>query len=449
MISLIDLFSGLWIKYYDIAKAYIVYGRVILDYLHVFFTAIFHLFLYIATVLTIIYIILTIGAFFSEKKEKKEKPLDLRKAPFVTIQIPTRNEDIALRCAELCLDFDYPEDKYEILIGDDSNDPLVSEKINEFVKNNEQVKVIRRKSNIGFKPGNLNNMLKHSKGSIIVVFDSDFAPGGDFLKRIVTPFTHDKDVSAVQARWNFNNFNQNLVTVLGGTIQYVCHHIALTFLSVFGLCFLCGSAEAVRKKDLLALGKWTSGSLTEDIEYSLRLHKKKKKILYLPNLECYSELPYTTKDLCKQQMRWAYGVITSYRVHAKDLVFSKTLSLKRKILSFYGGFGYVLPVLIMMLFMFGTLSFVTHRPAPIDWPKLLSELGRNIWLTSGLIIGSTFSLYRAKKTKYILKMLVSAFSVGLVITYYVNKGIFKSILGKPMQWYLLSKTTSYTNNQFL
>lgn len=445
MVTLTALFNELWANYYDFIKVYLAYGRVILDYLHIIFDKTFYFFLYTAMVLTILYTIITIGAIFF-KKDTKEKTFNLKKAPFVTVQIPTRNEDIALRCAQNCLDFDYPKDRYEILIGDDSNDPLVSGKINVFAKNYEQVKVIKRKKNIGFKPGNLNNMLKYSKGSIIVIFDSDFAPGKGFLKRIVAPFVHNRNVSAVQARWNFNNFNQNLVTILGGTIQYICHHIAFSFLTIFGSCFLCGSAEAVRKKDLIKSGKWTSGSLTEDIEYSLRLHKQKKKIVYLPNLECYSELPYKTVDLCKQQMRWAYGVITAYRTHIKDIILSKSLSLKRKLLSLYGGLGYVLPVLILMLFTFGSLSFVTHRPAPIDIPKFLSELGRNIWLTSGLLIASFFSLYKAKKIRYALKMLLSSFSIGLVVTYYVNKGIFRSILKKPMQWYLLNKNSNYSNS---
>lgn len=422
------------------------HGRPILDYLHAIFDKVFYIFLYMTIGLSLFYLVLSVIALLSKKKTKEKgfnPGAEKGKTPFVTIQIPTRNELIALRCAKKCLEFDYPKDRYEILIGDDSNNRLVSKKLKEFAAMHEQVKVIKRKDNIGYKPGNLNNMLKHSNGEMIVVFDSDFTPENDFLRRIIAPLVHDKNVSAVQARWNFNNFSQNYVTVLSSTIVHVFHHIVLTFMDRFGSGSLCGSAEAVRKSDLIRLGAWKSGSLTEDVEYSLRLHKDNKRIVYLQDLECYSDVPFKAKDLYKQQMRWGYGVISAYIFHVKDILASKTMSIKQKLLSFCAGFGYSLPIMIMVLFVFGTLSFVTDRPAPIDLAKFFSELGINVLLTSGLIAASFVSLYKAKKLRYSIKMLLSSFSIGIVTTYYVNKGIFKSILKKPMEWYLLNKNPDY------
>jgi hypothetical protein len=95
------------------------------------------------------------------------------------------------------------------------------------------------------------------------------------------------------------------------------------------------------------------------------------------------------------------------------------------------------------MFIFGTLSFFTHAPAPINLSVFFSELGMNMALTSGLIIASIFALYKEKKIKYAFKTLFASFSIGIVTTYYVNKGIFKSILNKPMQWYLLNKDINY------
>ena len=444
MPTIIEIIKGLFIMEPNFLKWYITQGRLILDVFHYVFDEIFHVFLYIAVIFTVAYLLLSLIVLFSRKKDK-EKSFDLEKAPSVTIQIPTRNELIALRCAEKCLDFNYPKDKFEIIIGDDSDNPEVSQKLSEFAEQHEQVRVIKREKNIGFKPGNLNNMLKHSNGDILVVFDSDFTPEQDFLKRIVAPFIHDKSISAVQSRWNFNNFNQNLVTILASTIVYVFHHVVLSFLNISGTGTLCGSAEAIRKKDLIELGGWTSGSLTEDIEYTLRLYKNNKKIKYLPTLQCYSEVPFIAKDLYKQQMRWAYGVITSYKTHLKGIMLSN-LSSKNKFTSTFAGFGYLMPVLILIMFVFGTLSFFTHRPAPINLPLFFSELGTNIILTSGLIVASLFALYKEKKVKYALKTLLASFSIGIVTTYYVNKGIFKSILKKPMQWYLLNKDVKSTQS---
>lgn len=420
-------------------------GRPILDYMHNIFEHIFNVFLYLMIGISLLYLFLSLYSLFYKPK-KEEFKFEAKKAPFVTIQIPTRNEIIALRCAEKCLEFDYPKDRYEILIGDDSDDKSVSKKIMEFASQHEAVKVIKRSKNIGFKPGNLNNMLKHSKGEILVIFDSDFTPDSDFLNKIVAPFLKDKNVSAVQARWNFNNFNQNFVTVLASTIVYVFHHIVLSFMHRFDTGSLCGSAEAIKKSDLIRLGAWKSGSLTEDVEYSLRLHKDGKKITYLPYLECYSDVPFKAKDLYKQQMRWAYGVVSSYIIHIRELIISKKISMKQKLLSTCAGFGYTLPVMIMMLFIFGAFSFVTDKPGPIDLAKFLTETGFNIMVTSGLIAASFISLYKANKLRYSFKMVLASFSVGIITTFYVNKGILKSIVKKPMEWYLLDKNTDYNSD---
>lgn len=426
--------------------SYYIKARVLMDYIHASSDFIFYFFLYVMVGITVIYLILSLVALFSKKKYE-EKPFDPSLSPKVTVQIPTKNEVIALRCAEKCLQFDYPIDKFEVLIGDDSDDPLVSRDIEDFVSKHKNIKVIKRESNEGFKPGNLNNMLKHSTGDIIVIFDSDFVPEKDFLRRIVAPFVHDKEVAAVQARWNFSNFDQNYVTILGSTIVHTFHHIVLSFLKRFDSTSLCGSAEAIRKDVLVELGGWRPGSLTEDIEFSLRLHKSNKRMVYLPDLECYSDVPYTASDLYKQQMRWGYGVISAYKTHMGGLIFNKKITLKRKIISFTAGFGYILPFLMLLLFITGALSLLTHRPAPIDFPKLISETGINILLTSGLIFASIVALYKAKKLKHVFKMLASSFTIGLVTTYYVNKGIIKSILNKPMQWYLLNKEYKYASTE--
>jgi cellulose synthase/poly-beta-1,6-N-acetylglucosamine synthase-like glycosyltransferase len=438
MPSIFEIIDGLWRADPQFLTWYIAQGRVILDFLHILFDRGFYIFLYIMAAFTSVYIVLAIIVMASKKKTN-EKKFDILRAPFVTIQIPTRNETIAIRCAEKCLRFDYPQDKYEILIGDDSNKPGISRQLDEFAAKHPNIRVIRRKNNTGFKPGNLNNMLKQSRGEILVIFDSDFTPNEDFLKRITAQFINDKNVSAVQAKWNFENFDQNLVTILASTTVYTFHHIMLSFLNLLGSGSLCGSAEAIKKKDLIELGCWRSGSLTEDIEFTLRLYKAGKKIVYMPKLECYSEVPYVAKDLYRQQMRWAYGVVTAYKIHLKDIILTKSLSIKKKLMSLCSGFGYLMPVLLALSFVLGTLSFVTHRPGPFDFAKFFSEMGRNVLLTSGMLLAGIIALAKEKKIKYSIKMMISSFSIGIVTVYYVNKGIFKSIAQKPMEWYLLNK----------
>src|SRR3989338_3155214 len=416
-------------------------GRRILDFLHNMFNGAFNALLLVAVLMSVLYLIMSFYILFKKREQKQEEPVDDENLPLVTVQIPTFNELVAIRCAKSCLGFDYPKDRYEILIGDDSNRPEISRKLKEFAKQHSLVKVIKRQSNIGYKPGNLNNMLKYSKGEIIVIFDSDFAPQPDFLKRIVKPFMKDKKIAGVQARWKLINYNQNLVSVLGSTIVSTCHHITIPFMyQRRGITFLCGSAEAVRKSVLAEIGCWESGNLTEDIEFSLRLLERGYKIEYLDDLECDSEVPYTLKDLYKQQMRWAYGVIYSWKKHFIAIAKSRHLRLMDKM---YMGIifcsGYMLSVILAGLFITGTLSFMTHAPAPIEWGRFFYEMARNIILTSGLIVSSIVALAKANKSRLTLPMIASSFSYGIVVTYYVNVGIFKALSKTPMEWYMLNK----------
>jgi len=416
-------------------------GRRILDFLHNMFNGAFNALLLVAVLMSVLYLIMSFYILFKKREQKQEEPVDDENLPLVTVQIPTFNELVAIRCAKSCLGFDYPKDRYEILIGDDSNRPEISRKLKEFAKQHSLVKVIKRQSNIGYKPGNLNNMLKYSKGEIIVIFDSDFAPQPDFLKRIVKPFMKDKKIAGVQARWKLINYNQNLVSVLGSTIVSTCHHITIPFMyQRRGITFLCGSAEAVRKSVLAEIGCWESGNLTEDIEFSLRLLERGYKIEYLDDLECDSEVPYTLKDLYKQQMRWAYGVISSFKKHFTTLFLkNENIGFKEKFYISFFCSGYLLSFLLLMLFTTGTISFITHPPGPIDLSRFFGELFRNVALTSGIIISSIFTMAKTKNIKKLASMFAASFSIGLIVTYYVNMGIFKVLFNKPMEWYMLNK----------
>jgi hypothetical protein len=375
------------------------------------------------------------------KKNKKEYVLDEKKAPFVTVQIPTYNELAALNCAQKCLEMNYPKDKFEIIIGDDSNKAEISQKIDEFAtKHQGIVKITRRGNNIGFKPGNLNHMLKYTKGDVIIIFDSDFLPDKNFMRKIVAPFQYDKNIAGVQSRWKFINNNQNTYSFMGSIIVESFHHVYLPFMKRFGkVSFLCGSGEAIRKDLLIKAGGWKSGSLTEDIECSIRLLQEGYNIVYLEDVEVYCEAPFTAKDLFRQQKRWAYGVISSLTGHFKSIVTSKKISLKTKTFIHFQGLGYTFTTLLGLMFITGTISLLSHKPAPIEWARFLSETGINILLTSGSMIISIVALWRTKRLRQWWKVITSALSVGLVMVYHVNEGIFKALMGGRMQWFMLTK----------
>ena len=424
-----------------IYNAYVTYSRPFLNALHDSLNDAFYILLGFTVFITVAYLMMSV--MVKLRKAGREVKLDTSKAPTVTVQIPTYNELAAIRCAKKCLDFDYPKDRYKIIIGDDSSDRKISSQIDAFAKKHPgQVAVTRRGSNEGFKPGNLNHMLKFSEGEIIVIFDSDFEPPRDFLKRIVEPFTRDENISVVQSRWDIDNFSQNLISRIGGIIPMLCNHIALPFLTSRGCNgFLLGSAEAVRRKHLEEVGGWLNGSLTEDIECSLRFMMQGRRLVYLENLLCKCEAPFTLKDLLRQQMRWAYGVISAFKMHFKGIIKTPNIRTRDKWHMLIFIMGYLFALSLLALTGFGTLSFITAEPSLIDWARFLSETSRNILITSGFIITSIIALKYAKKLREIdmPAVIAASMTVGLIVTYYVCIGIFKALFNRPMEWFMLKK----------
>lgn len=450
MVKMMDIISetveksidSLFAVYNNVGEvAYLFYyenSRLILDFLHVVFQSTFYTFLFITIVLALFYFFMAVVTSF--KKTRHFGEVEKGREPYVTIQIPTYNELAALNCAKACLNFDYPKEKMQIIIGDDSSDKGVSEKIDAFAKKNPNVEITRRGNNIGYKPGNLNHMLKYTRGDFIVIFDSDFLPGEDFMKKVLAPFRTDKNISVVQARWNLYNFKQNFYSVLGGTITLLCHNVALPFITrMGGNTYLCGSAEVIKRKDLVDAGGWKSGSLTEDVECSFRLIRRGKRLVYLDYLECDCEAPHTLIDLCKQQMRWAYGVVSAFKLHFLEIMKSRVPSTKDKASVLIFASGYLFTSLVLLLTVTGVLSLITDRPEAINWGLFLFETGRNVLLTSGFILTSIFALTVSNKVTQVPKMIIASLSVGFAVVYYVNIGIVKAIFGRQMDWFILKK----------
>jgi cellulose synthase/poly-beta-1,6-N-acetylglucosamine synthase-like glycosyltransferase len=402
---------------------------------------IFNNILIFATVFSALFYILAVNGIFSRQKEHEQKSkIPNQNLPFVTVQIPTYNEPVAIRCAEKCLEFDYPADKFEVMIGDDSKDESISRMLDDFAgRHKDKIKLIRRPDNVGFKAGNLNNMLKHSKGEIIVIFDSDFTPPNDFLKRVVEPFVNDKKVAGVQSRWEFINANQNLISRLSSSILIVYHHLTLPLINRFGVSFICGSAEAVRKDVLVKLGGWQNGSLTEDTEFSLRIMEMGYKNVYLPDLVTPGESPFTFKGFRRQQMRWAYGTMRAFMDHKKHIFFNKNFNVKQRLMLFFVLLGYLTAPLLALLFVSGIMAFITNAPGPIDWMEFSRSLGRNLALTSGFMAASLVALRKNKRLSMFPKLLASSFTIGILISFSVSVAIFKSLLRRPMEWYMIQK----------
>ena len=366
--------------------------------------------------------------------------------PKVTVQIPTYNELAALNCARCCLDFEYPADRLQILIGDDSNRPEVSAAIDAFARENPRVQVCRRGSNAGYKPGNLNHMLARTTGDYLLILDSDFLPERDFLRRLAAPAARDPRLAGVQASWRVANARQNYSTLMGAGIVNVIHAVILPVMKRLARTgMFCGSAELVRRDLLAELGGWTVGALTEDVDYSLRVLAAGRRIEYLEGLSCSCETPHTPKDLFRQQMRWAYGVMRALMAHGPRLLFSRLVRKRTKtaVACFCG--GYLMVSLMLATAVLGALNVAVGwaAGAPVEpVGPLNGGLGTavNFALTCGMLVSSVCAGFiSGLGTRSAQKLVVASLSIGVVLLFFVGQGLVKALLGLPMNWFMLKK----------
>ncbi len=399
----------------------------------------YNTFLIPVTFFSFLYYIVTLRHIFS-KEERENSTIEDMDWPSVTVQIPTFNEPVAVRCAESCLNFDYPGDKFEIIIGDDSTEPGVSEIIDDFAKNSGgRVVVTRRAEKKGFKAGNLNNMLKFSRGEIIVIFDSDFVAQRDFLKRIVVPIVKDKKVGCVQAEWEFLNERRNYVSKLSSTLLMFYYSLIVPINKRLGIPFLFGSGEAIKKDLILELGGWQESSLTEDTEFSIRIFKRGYKIVYLEDVKVWGEVPYTLKGLMSQQRRWAYGNTMVFLRHVNSIFFGNFSFLQKIMISYTTSIGYLSNFLLLLFLISGIIFFLSQPPAPIDMGKFLNQTSRLFLITSGFLLGGIVTLFKRNKVGILIPSMVSVLTIGILVSFSVCVGFFNALFGREMAWSAINK----------
>lgn len=230
--------------------------------------------------------------------------------PAVAVQLPVYNEKyVVQRLLDSVIALDYPRDKFEIQILDDSTDETALI-IDDWMRSNAgklKVDLIRRSKREGFKAGALQEGLLKCKGDLIAIFDADFIPPSDFLKKTTGHFKNS-GVGVVQTRWGHLNENENLLTRLQAfgldahfTIEQQARYLSGALLN------FNGTAGIWRRECIYDSGGWSSDTLTEDLDLSFRAQMKGWKIIYDQGVICPAELPSTIHAVISQQTRWNKG----------------------------------------------------------------------------------------------------------------------------------------------
>lgn len=249
-------------------------------------------------------------------KHRKNTPEPLRKfdegeLPTVTIQLPMFNEMYVVdRLLDGITAIDYPKEKVQIQVLDDSTDETVQiakAKVDELLEKGWDVEYRHRVDRTGFKAGALEEGLETAKGELIMVFDADFVPTPGVLRKLVDHFT-DPKVGMVQARWGHINKDYSVLTqcqsmMLDG--HFVIEHIARNRSGRF--FNFNGTAGVWRKETIIDAGGWEHDTVTEDMDLSFRAQMKGWRFVYVPEAIAPAELPCEMNSFKTQQFRWAKG----------------------------------------------------------------------------------------------------------------------------------------------
>ena len=245
------------------------------------------------------------------KKAESLKTDSEESLPFVTIQLPIFNEMYVVeRLVDKIAEFDYPKDKFEIHILDDSIDETVEisrRKVEEYKAKGFNIELYHRVDRKGYKAGALKEAMPFAKGEFIAIFDADFLPRRDFLKRTI-PYFKNKKIGVVQTRWEHINQNYSMLTRLQA-MQLNVHFTIEQLGRQAGNCLLQfnGTAGVWRRKTIDDAGGWEADTLTEDLDLSYRAQLKGWQIIYLEKFGSPAELPAEMNGLKSQQFRWMKG----------------------------------------------------------------------------------------------------------------------------------------------
>ncbi len=233
--------------------------------------------------------------------------------PRITVQLPLFNELYVVdRLLKAVTAIDYPREKLEIQVLDDSTDETVrvaEAVVAKYAKQGFDIHYIHRADRTGFKAGALENGNKSAKGELLAIFDADFVPKPDCLRKLVDFFT-DPMVGCAQMRWSHINGDYNLLTRLQ-TIMLDGHFVVeqTTRNRTGGFFNFNGTAGIWRRQAIEMSGGWQHDTLTEDTDLSFRAQLMGWKFVYLLDEEAPAEIPVEINAFKAQQRRWAKGVM--------------------------------------------------------------------------------------------------------------------------------------------
>lgn len=359
----------------------------------------------------------------SKKHIGRVRPI--KKWPRVTIQLPIFNEKYTVkRLLHAVTQLDYPADCLQIQVLDDSTDDtldLVSKLVEEYKSRGLNIELTHRINRQGYKAGALNNGLRTAIGEFIGIFDADFVPKPDWLRRTV-PLFQSQELGCVQTRWGHTNQQYNSLTraeAMGIDGHFIVEQ-AVRSKNGFFLNFN-GTAGLWRRACIEDSGGWQWDTLTEDLDLSYRAQMRGWKFDYLPDVVVPAELPPQVEAFKKQQFRWAKG---SFQVVRKILpsVMLSGLSWKVRLMALLHLTGYfVHPLMLTLLLLTLPVGLLMPGAFKIYPVSIIAGLGPPLLYLTATVTQKT-SIFKRMRSFPLL--VIVGFGMSLSTSIAVIEGLF-------------------------
>lgn len=375
----------------------------------------------------------------------------------VTIQLPLYNElYVTERLIKATCEIEYPKDKLEIQVLDDSTDET-TEIVSNIVKQKQaegfDIKHIRRGTREGFKAGALKYGLEKAKGEFVAIFDADFIPHKDFLKKTLSFFTDEK-VGLVQTRWEHLNGDYSILTkaqalALDGhfVIEQTVRNKAGFFIN------FNGTGGIWRKSCIEDAGNWHADTLTEDLDLSYRAQLKGWRFVFLKDFTSPAELPSEINALKSQQFRWTKGAVETAK-KILPLVWKSDIPLRVKLQStFHLTNNLVFPFILLAAILNVPLIFIKNSGSHEAYFAIMSIF------VLAFISSFLFYMYAQKdirtdwRKKIVLFPLFMAGSMGFAVNN--SRAVIEGLLNRKSEFVrtpkfkLESEKDSWMGNKYL
>ena len=315
--------------------------------------------------------------------------------PSVSVHVPVYNEkSVVSRLLDSLVAIDYPHNRLEIIVVDDSNDGTTELLLSYQERYPGLVTVIHRERREGFKAGALQRALERSKGEFLAIFDADQVPPSDFLRRMI-PYLYSGDtVAFAQARPAYaHNGNSWVARALSlGMDSFAFVDQGARF-SADLLTHFSGGGGIFRREAITGVGGWDSHTLAEDLDLSIRLKLNGWSYVYDDAVACPGVPPTSFQILRQQQFRWASGFAGCLKKHLRSLIKTRQMSLMRKAEALIYLTGYVASPLIAIGVLLAVLYCLVF---PLDF--ILNGFRQNSLaaftvVTSALIYTAPLALF--------------------------------------------------------